>query len=164
MNNKSYPQRKSPRFKDYDYSQDGAYFVIVCAHLRQCHFGTIEADTMQFTALGEVAERELQLVPQRWSTVDVDLFVVMPNHVHVIVLLWGHGDSISKQRTLGHVMGSYKAGVTRLARLQGLIDEGYPLWQERFHDHIIRSEYELNRIQEYVLHNPALWAEDQLRT
>ena len=72
--------------------------------------------------------------------------------------------SPSKQPILGHVMGNYKAGVTRVARQQKVIEAHELIWQERFHDHIIRSEESLNPIREYVLNNPALWREDTFYT
>jgi len=63
--------------------------------------------------------------------------------------------------TLGHVIGSYKAGVTRLARQQNLLDDTSGMWQGRYHDHIIRSESSLNMLRAYIQQNPARWQEDK---
>lgn len=157
--NQSFPQRKSPRLKGYDYSQSGAYFVTICTHQRQYLFGDIQNDAMHRNDLGRIADEELLLLPKRWQTVDIDLYVVMPNHIHAIIVLdTAETDGKNAVPTLGHVVGSYKAGVTRLARRDGL-HEGL-LWQTRYHDHIIRSEKSLNYIRQYVHHNPARWEED----
>ncbi len=168
---KSLPQRKSPRLKDYDYSQAGAYFVTICTHQRQQLFGSIDAGIMHCSSLGEIAEYELQQIPQRWPNIDLDLFTIMPNHIHAIIIISDtatvgtaflpSAHSSSKQPLLGQVIGNYKAGVTRIARQQRLIEPDDLIWQERFHDHIIRNEEALNYIRNYVLHNPESWERDR---
>lgn len=179
----SLPQRKSPRLQGYDYSQSGAYFVTICTVQRIECFGAIAEGNMTRSPLGEIAHHELARLPERWPNVDLDLFVVMPNHVHAIFVI----DSVampdakngvptrgvdvgtaflpserfaSSKPTLGNVVGAYKSGVTRIAREEGLLDDGTRLWQARYHDHIIRSEPDLNRIREYVITNSARWHED----
>ncbi len=99
-------------------------------------------------------------IPSWWETIDVDAFVIMPNHVHVIVAISGKNTPETKKPKLGHTIGSYKAGVLRAARQQNIIDDGYPIWQSCYHDHIIRDADDGNRIREYVHHNPALWEKD----
>lgn len=168
---KSFPQRKSPRLQDYDYSQSGAYFVTICTNRRQHFFGAIEASIMQSSRLGQIAEDELQHLPQRWPQIEMDLFVIMPNHVHAIIVMQDVGavetaflPSVSPSSSnpiLGHVVGSYKAGVTRIARQQQLATANEVIWQTRFHNHVIRNEAGLNHIRNYVLHNPELWEQDK---
>jgi putative transposase len=157
MTSQSYPQRKSPRLQGYDYSQSGAYFVTICTENRLKHFGKIENNEMLLNILGHLSHEELASLPQRWQDVEIDLFVVMPNHVHAILLLY---DSTNKHANLAHIVGAYKAGVTRTARKMGLIGKNFVLWQERYHDHIIRHEKSLNYIRNYVATNPERWAQD----
>lgn len=156
-----YPQRKSPRLQGYDYSQCGAYFVTICTAGKIHYFGTIISDSLQISLLGQIAHNELARIPERWQQFDVDLFVIMPDHIHLIILLFDHNDGKNHKPTLGNIVGSYKAGVTRSARQEGLIAIDEFLWQERFHDHIIRTEISLNSIRQYVATNPARWAEDK---
>lgn len=83
----------------------------------------------------------------------------MPNHVHGIVILNQGNLPIEKRRDLGHIIGTYKAAVTRQVNQLETSIVGR-LWQERFHDHVIRNEADLNRIREYVINNPKLWEQD----
>jgi len=170
-------QRKSPRLQGYDYSQSGVYFVTICTYARQHLFGEVCDGEMILNSSGEIASEELQNIPLRWTEVDIDLFVAMPNHIHIIIILSPDeivgtaflpsadnqngqtGDAQKGVPTLGQIIGNYKAGVTR--RLRQIADlSDIRVWQERYHDHIIRSENTLHRIQEYVLHNPKFWTED----
>ena len=162
------PRRKSPRLHAYDYSQSGAYFVTLCTSQRIACFGAIANGIMIFSPLGAIAHRELMRIPERWSNIDLDLFVVMPNHIHAIIVIdnavvgtpfLASEPLADGAPTLGQIIGAYKAGVTRLARAQTLLDADR-LWQGRYHDHIIRSESDLRRIREYVINNPARWRED----
>jgi REP element-mobilizing transposase RayT len=152
MNNKHYPQRKSPRLQEYDYSQNGAYFITICTHNRAHVFGRIENGAMVLNAIGRIVAACWDAIPKHFAGTDVDVFVVMPNHVHGIVVLPGGGAA------LGTVIGTYKAAVTRqiraLASVQGKI------WQPRYHDHIIHNERSLQRIPEYIVNNPSRWQED----
>lgn len=165
---KSFRQRKSLRLQDYDYSSEGAYFVTICTQHRQCLFGEVRDDTMHLSAFGKIAHNELEKLPGYWNTLDVDFFVVMPNHVHLIVCLHSVGaaflppaapDAQKRVPTLGQIIGSYKAGVTR--RIREFVQEPeYIVWQSRYHDHIIRNETSLNDIRKYILHNPQMWLND----
>jgi REP element-mobilizing transposase RayT len=172
MTPKAYPQRKSPRLKGYDYRQEGAYFVTICTAKRTLLFGDIVQDEMHLNTLGIVAHEELQLIPQRWQTVDIDLFIVMPNHIHVIIVLVGTAflpsadtgatktDTKNGVPTLGHVVGNYKSGVTRIARQRQIIDDSAKIWQVRYHDHIIRDDRSLDFMRRYIVVNTARWQED----
>ncbi len=170
------PQRKSPRLQGYDYSQGGAYFVTMVSVLRQHLFGHVNDGQMQLSPLGRIAHNEIERLPNYWNgMVSTDQFVVMPNHVHMIILLAGPvsdaqnadtgiADAQKRVPTLGRVMNAYKGGVTRKARQNQIIDATASPWQSRYHDHIIRNEPDLNRIREYVLMNPARWTDDSLYT
>lgn len=146
----TFPQRKSPRLKDYDYSQSGAYFVTICTYKRAYIFGGIHNQEMQLNQLGELVYESWLDLLNHFSTIELDAFIVMPNHVHGIVSMTQDGSP------LGVIVGTFKAAVTRNSRLF------FPdkIWQSRYHDHIIRNEHELTHIRRYVLHNPEMWEED----
>lgn len=155
----NYPQRKSPRLQGYDYSEQRAYFVTICTHERVHIFGEVIDHQMRLSDEGHIAEQKFGQVAGYWQgVVEVDCYVVIPNHVHAVIILANHEAVEGKtDATLGQVVNNYKCGVTRLIR------QNQPemlVWQGRYHDHIIRNEPDLNRIREYVAYNPARWAED----
>jgi REP element-mobilizing transposase RayT len=168
-----YRQRKSPRLQGYDYSQSGAYFVTICTHNRAHLFGEITEGAMMLNDAGAIAQERWLALPDHHPNVELDAFVVMPNHVHGIVILVGTGPALSVATdnagvvtdnagvvpTLGTVIGSYKSGVTRRIR-EAQNDPDLRVWQSRYHDHIIRTETALNHIREYIMYNPARWRED----
>lgn len=148
------PKRKSPRLKDYDYSSTGGYFVTICTQQKQYYFGDVVEGEMQLNALGTIAHDHWSKTPEFYPSVELGDYVVMPNHVHMIVFL----RSSSQKPTLGTVIGTYKAAVTRIARRE--LEFTSVIWQTFYHDHIIRNEADFTRISEYVQNNPARWSED----
>lgn len=169
-----YPQRKSPRLQGYDYSQAGAYFVTICTYQRLPLFGEVCNAEMHLNDLGEIAAACWVALPGHFPQVEQDAWVIMPNHMHGIILLGAdegmpHGRAVARPysasapRTLGAIVNAYKGAVTRQARrIPG--DESTRIWQGRYHDHIIRSERSLLALREYVLANPARWREDTFFT
>jgi putative transposase len=175
---KYYPQRKSPRLQGYDYAQAGAYFVTLCTHQRTNLFGEITSDgVMLLSEEGQIAQSCWDAIPQHFPGIELDAFVVMPNHVHGILVFdipkSGHGSAVSLppkhheegfskpiQGSLSTIIRSYKSIVTRTIRQTQ--DTEMIVWQGRFYDHVIRNESSLNHIRQYILTNPARWHEDQL--
>lgn len=162
----SHPQRKSPRLQGYDYGQSGAYFVTLCTHLREHLFGAIKEGEMTLSEYGKIAGSLWQGIPDHYPDVELDAFVVMPNHVHGIVVIvplndspsrTGHALSLRKSPSLSNIVGSYKSAVSREIRSY---QPDVTVWQSRFHDHIIRNESSLNHIRSYIIHNPQLWEKD----
>lgn len=149
---KKFPQRKSPRLKGYDYSQSGGYFVTICTYERYYFFGDVLNGEMQYDPIGQIAMDCWQEIPEHHPTVELDYCVVMPNHVHGILVL---NDNSPK---LGTIIGTYKAAVTRKVRELQILDR---IWQSGYYDHIIHDEPDLNRIREYVFYNPAKWEKDR---
>jgi putative transposase len=182
MSEPSDHHRKSPRLPGYDYSQSGTYFVTICTAQRQHLFGKISNSEMVYSSIGEIALQCWQAIPQHFPLVELDLFVVMPNHIHGLVFITQ--DNISnvgtryisstpaktenksgqrangvKPQSVGAIVGTYKAAVTR--QYKTLSRERLPtIWQTRYHDHIVRSERGLNQLREYILNNPACWSND----
>lgn len=154
---KKHFNRKSPRLEGYDYAQSGGYFVTICTHNRQHLFGHIETTTITLSPAGLIAESRWLAMPEHHPHVVLDKFIIMPNHVHLIVFL---DNDTGQNSSLSSVISSYKSSVTRHIRQQ-LAQDNLPVWQGRFHDHIIRNENELNTLRNYVIHNVDLWAEDK---
>jgi REP element-mobilizing transposase RayT len=135
--------------RSHDYGAAGAYFVTVCVRNRACLFGTVSDDEVVLTPLGRHVQACWYAIPEHCGGVDVDRFVVMPNHVHGIVWLSGARHA----SPLRVVIGSFKAAASRLA--------GRPLWQRSFHDRVIRDDGELEALRRYVAENPLRWALDR---
>lgn len=159
-----YPQRKSPRLAEYDYSQNGAYFVTICTHHRANLFGAVSQDgEMIHNAAGNVLWYWWNRLATKYELLELDAFVFMPNHIHAIMIL--HTAGAHTGALLHEIVGWFKTMTTN-AYIKGVKnDYWYPfaghLWQRSFHDHIIRDEESLNKLREYVLTNPAQWAEDR---
>ena len=142
-----FPVRKNPRLKNFDYSSYNYYFVTICVWNKQCIFGT----PSKLSYCGEVARDCVNEISQHFPKVKVDKWVVMPNHVHLIMVLPGDNT------TLSTVIGQYKAAVTK--KIHG-IQPGLWIWQAFFHDHVIRTQADYERIWAYIDTNPARWMDD----
>jgi REP element-mobilizing transposase RayT len=165
--------RRSIRLPGYDYSQAGAYFVTVVAQNRLCLFGDIENGTMRLNEAGQMVEGVWDAIPAHYPGVDVDAFVLMPNHVHGVIVLGdgllerGPAPAVAPPPTLsvGDVMHRFKTMTTK-RYADGVRQRGWTpfpgrLWQRNYYEHIIRDESALQRIREYIAENPARWDEDQ---
>lgn len=178
MYNPDIHHRRSIRLKDYDYSQAGAYFVTICTHNRECLFGQITKGDMQLNDMGNIAQQCWNNIPLHFPNAAIDQFIVMPNHIHGIVIfnvgaknvspIQNNGNSdraknVSPLRhgtsmKIGSVIRGFKIGVTKWARDHGVC---YSLWQRNYYEHIIRNEAELNKIREYIINNPLNWESDE---
>ena len=147
---------------------------------RLCLFGDVIEDEMHVNGAGAMVSEVWRQLPSRFPTMELDAFVVMPNHVHGIValnqpvgvpLVGTQGDGIAKRATtrvaptLGDVVGAYKS-ITTLRYTQGVkvgLWQAFRgrLWQRNYYEHVIRNESELNKAREYIVGNPALWARDR---
>ena len=140
--------RKSPRIPDYDYSTENYYFITICTQGKKCFLGSIDA----LHPAGLIAQRHILELSNHYSHVSVDKFIIMPNHIHMILVLDKGNHADVKQ-----IIGQYKSGVTREVR------KLYPdivLWQRSFHDHIIRNQKRYEMIWMYIETNPIRWEKD----
>lgn len=165
--------RKSIRLKNYDYSQMGAYFVTICTHNRACLFGNISDDAMNLNKLGEIANSNWQAIPNHFAHVSLDAFVVMPNHVHGILLFYFDNnsqktvDSVlgitersgAKSGSLGAVVASYKSSVSKQINMI-LGQSAQSVWQRNYYERVIRNERELLAVRKYIEDNPLQWQLD----
>jgi len=178
-------RRRSIRLKEYDYSPAGAYFVTVCAKGRRCVLADIRDGNVVLSPVAEVVHQCGESVPNHFRSAKLDLFVVMPNHLHAILILNGRKgvqlnaptksavhaaharageqsnfySSISPGRkTLSVIIRTFKAAVTTQCRQKHYHFVG---WQRNYYEHIIRDQNELNRIREYLMNNPLQWQFDR---
>ena len=155
------PKRKRIRLPNYDYSAPGAYFVTICTHERRCILSDIAVGAaisrppdVHLTRYGEIVDLAIRNIPSVYSHVSVDHFVIMPNHVHLILRIHGGEDGrMISAPTVSTVLGQMKRWVSRQA--------GTMLWQKSYHEHVIRGEQDYRQIWEYIDTNPAKWAEDR---
>jgi len=165
--------RKLIRLQNFDYSSSGAYFVTICTKNRKPFFGEIIGNKMILNRIGDAACDYWQETPKHFSNIDTDEFIVMPNHIHGIVIIEPqHADvgtpymvSLRKNRFGNNVKGSlssivqqYKSAITRWCGKNGFHTFK---WQSRFYDHVIRTETDLKAIREYIVNNPMNWKADE---
>ena len=178
--------RHSIRLQGFDYSQSGAYYITIVTYRRECLFGEIQNGGMQLSDMGRIADENWRTIPEHFPQVELGEFVVMPNHVHGIIVLVGAtqwvaptwvaptpiaitpGDQTAvvpvgtkpngpKRGSIGAIIGAYKMSVTR--RIQAELN-GANIWQRNFYEHIIRDNDDYGRIHYYIESNPVNWMED----
>ena len=168
MTNDPLPKRQSLRLKEYDYAQAGAYFITICAQGRKCLFGDIADDQMCLNDAGKMLAMLWSDIPNRFLFVEIDAFVVMPNHFHGIIVFpdtAGVGsDEMTKVPPLGDVIAAFKS-IATVEYGHGVKTKSWPrfqqrLWQRNYYDHVIRNVKDLDRIRRYIDENPARWAYD----
>jgi REP element-mobilizing transposase RayT len=171
----------SARWQSWDYRWNAAYFVTLCTRNRYNFFGNIHDGKMMLSHVGIIADILWHEITNHAKNVELGAFVVMPNHVHGIIIIndtatveTTHALSIQhplyKPDTPGHqrfqhqgknslsaIVGSYKSAVSKHAHRLGFTFS----WQARFHDHVIRDNESYNRISDYILTNPSTWKEDK---
>jgi len=158
--------RRSLRLKGYDYSRAGAYFVTICTHGRECLFGEIMDGEMRLNAAGQAAQADWVRLPERFQSIELDEFVIMPNHLHGIILVGaglappGGKGAASSAPTLGHILRAFKS-ISAIAVNRLLGRSGRSVWQRNYYEHIVRNENELAHIREYIANNHAQWALDR---
>ena len=129
----------------------------------KCRFGKIENGKMVLNELGKDVEETWKNIPEHYKGIELDYFVIMPNHMHGIIIInpveTGHAPSLQHYgATLGNVIGSFKSAVTNWTLKNGFTTFS---WQARFYDHIIRNEADLFRIRKYISNNSLKWELDE---
>ena len=192
-------RRHAAPLRDYDYGQTGGYFVTICVQDQKCLFGKITDRQMRLNEIGKIALECWNRISQHFFAAELDLCVVMPNHIHGIIVLGTGGAqcphpptrpqpnrrgevsspapqnhtgsttavSLLNRRskisspTLGQVVAYFKYQSTKHIN-QHRDMPGTRIWQRNYYDHVIRDDIDLQRIREYITHNPAQWELDQL--
>jgi len=186
----------SSRLSNWDYGCNAIYFVTICTAHRECYFGNIvkmqNVETQDFASLppkmelseiGKIAHHYWIEIPNHFPFVELGEFVVMPNHIHgVIIIDKPNGKAVGdatvetqnfaslpprqnnvntfgpQSQNLASIIRGYKTGVKKYATLN-MIDFA---WQSRFHDHVIRNDGSFQHISGYIQNNPSNWADGKL--
>jgi putative transposase len=181
--------RRSIRLPEYDYSGEGAYYVTICARGMACVFGDIVDGRMRLNEWGRIVDAEISKTGELRRNVIIDTYVIMPNHVHLIVVICGdvaqrgdmargrdmaHGRDMARHvptsgtrafgrpqpGSLSSIVGAIKSSITRNINLHRNAPAN-TIWQGRFYEHIIRNGKSYNTIKQYILENPLQWAREE---
>lgn len=168
---------ETARLKDYDYSSNGAYFITICTDKFKQWLGKIENGKMVLSEIGSLACQCWREIPDHFPFVQTDEFVIMPNHVHGIIIIdsgrcscrdvagnvstdtknGGMSKISPKKGTISSIIRSYKAAVTKSCHADKLSFK----WQPRFYEHVIRNDEDLRLTREYIVNNPGKWHLDK---
>ena len=160
------PKRKHPRLSDYDYSTPGAYFITICTQDRMRILSKISVGTpvpgcpqepgVELLPHGKVADKYIRHMHTFYEYMSVDQYVIMPDHIHLLVRISGHpGRGVpTKTSAVAQFVGTFKRYCNK--------EYGKNIWQSRYYDHVIRNQQDYNEIAEYIANNPKKWAMDKL--
>lgn len=158
-------RKSGNRLRGYDYSQSNYYYVTICTDKRKEWFGKIENNQMLLNDYGQIVQQQWQWLAKQYSYTELGEYVIMPNHIHGILIIdnsmrTGHDLSLQyhKIKSLSSLIGTFKTTSSKLIHQNGLSDFA---WQRSFYDHIIRNESSLCEIREYIKNNPTIWDNDE---
>ena len=173
-NRKQY-HRRSIRLPGYDYTQPGAYYITICTYQKQCWFGDVVNGIMHCNQLGHIAHSFWLALPCRFPHIQLEAFVIMPNHLHgILMILDGQSNTMitdyhpRKMEKFGKpvtgsiptVIRSFKSAVTKRINLLRR-SSSPPIWQRNYYESIIRIESGLDKVRDYIVNNPQHWDSDQ---
>lgn len=193
MNNKDLKFRNkyrvsSARLREYDYASNGAYFVTICTKDRKSFFGEITNGKMELSKIGKITFDCWQQIPHHFPFVDLGEYIIMPNHVHGLIVInknnvetlhatsVQHATSLPKQRNKQYHGNNFALSIASpckyslssiLRSYKSAVSKNIRKilpdfsWQSRFYDRIIRNENEYNKISEYIINNHANWEHDE---
>ena len=146
--NNNFFKRKNPRLKEYNYALGGYYFITICTENKNHYFGEIVEEKMQLNEIGKLAQGNIEKLEAIYNTIKIDKFVVMPNHIHIILIIDKETDL-----TISRIIKQYKEWITKTIKKS--------IWQKSFYDHIIRNEKDYYRIWKYIDENELKWSLDK---
>ncbi len=160
-----YIKQKPIRLANYDYAAPGAYFVTVCTYEKRCILSGITAGNrndharVDLSPVGRITEEQLMRIPRRFPCVTIDKFVIMPNHIHILLTRTGNetGGASPSLTTVVDAVRVFKSLATRLARP---LISAPSLFQRSFYDHIVRNDEDYRNIWDYIESNPDKWSAD----
>jgi len=162
----AFQRKTSPRLKGFDYHLASYYFITICTADRLSRFGSITDGQIVLNDSGAIVEDAWRDLPSHYLNLDLDAFIVMPNHFHAIAILDKDGAdrfgnlSLRKGHDLSEIVRGFKTwSARRVNEHEG--NTGIPLWQRSFYDHIIRDDKDLESIREYIVNNPFKWELDK---
>ena len=142
------PTRKRIRLQDYDYSEENMYFITICVKDRLELLGKIIEDNIKLTKEGKIVEHNINKIEQIYKNTIIDEYVVMPNHIHILVLI-----NYKNRVTISKIIKHFKTNITKEIKRS--------IWQKSFYEHIIRNEKEYRKIKEYIKNNVINWRKDK---
>jgi putative transposase len=164
--------RRSIRLKGYDYSADGAYFITICVRHRECLLGEIHDGQMILNQYGAIVRDVWEGLPDRVSDIEIDEYIIMPNHFHAIISIDKSPESIESHKDLDiddiktrrkmilpKVVGRFKMLTAKTINQNREIEGSF--WQRNYYERVIRSEEDCQIIRQYIINNPAQWEMDE---
>ena len=164
--------RRSIRLKGFNYSTDGAYFLTICVRNRECLLGEIQCGKMVLNDYGEIVRYVWEGLPKQVLDIYLDEYVIMPNHFHAILVIDKSVDSANvydgldvneakdrRKMLLPKVVGRFKMLAAKAINQSREIEGSF--WQRNYHENVIRSEEDLQRVREYIVNNPMQWEMDE---
>ncbi len=157
--NENLQNRKHPRLKNYDYSQSGYYHITICLADDAPVMSTVgrelapAAEKAELTETGKIIEKHLLAVEGFFENVQVDRYVIMPDHIHAIIKLADKTAGASSRPTLMRVVQVFKSKATRECNINDKTP-GRKIFQTSFYDEIIKNEKAYNEISKYIYENP----------
>ncbi len=162
--------RRSIRLPGYDYTSPGAYFVTLCVRDRECIFGRVAGGLMELNEWGRAAAESWLWLAEQYPYVELDEWVVMPNHMHGIIVIVNElrrgrsrttpAQTAPKRKPLGRLIGAFKTVSTKQINVMRNTP-GEPIWQRNYYEHIVRNERALDAIRSYIAANPRRWESDR---
>ncbi|HEX9911674.1 MAG TPA: transposase [candidate division Zixibacteria bacterium] len=167
-------RHNSIRLKDYDYSQNGAYFVTVCARNHESFFGNVFREEIVLNKYGKIVNQLWNELPNHFFNIESGWFMVMPNHIHGVIVINNEcrggvtppmgesafGGSPLQIPKLGQIIAYFKYQTTKIIN-KIRSTPGLQLWQRNYYKHVVRNEDELNKIRYYIQTNPLKWHLDR---
>ena len=179
--NPNFHHRQSIRLFRHDYS-NGCYIVTICTFNRTHLLGSITDGRITLSEIGIKADKCWRSIPNHFSNAMLDDYVIMPNHMHGIIILNNpHSGSINSNDdpfvcgrlknayprahgpecgSFGAVIGSFKSAVTRMVN-RDAVYIGHKIWQKGYFEHLIRNEKSLQMKRRYIACNPSRWDSDE---
>ena len=173
----NFPERKTIKLKNYDYSATGSYFVTICTRDRMKILseivkekivlnsdvannvdipenGEIGKIKVELSEYGRIVERELAQIGVRYRNVSVETYVIMPDHIHAIIRIRNNQEQVNKNVMLHNIVGGFKSIVSRVCYSKHGVEK---IFQRSYMEHVIRNKEEYDEIKEYITKNPIRW-------
>ena len=152
------PKRQKIRLENYDYAQNGAYFITICTHNRKKILSNISVGAtngrppiLHLTKYGKIVEDGIKNITNKYPSITVDKYIIMPDHIHLILMIQNDKNGRPMVApTIGRVINQTKGHISKQI--------GFSIWQKSYYDHVIRNQEDYNEIFEYIENNPKRYA------
>ena len=159
-----YPKRKHPRLKNYDYSQNGSYHIIICTKDKECILGKVIFDQLakspirlHLSLYGQIADKYIQRINDVYEYISVDKYVIMPNHIHLLLTIERPIESLGNKT----IKNPDVQTVVRSFKRMTVNEAGCSFWQESFYESIIDTDESYSNVCDYIEKNPMNWIADK---